>query len=79
MTLCHESSGGLVQLKMVSGIFADTSVLFRRYYEFVLHILKYCSLSRSVANCHHQLLQHHEYAVSRLGPDQNLMPLNCHR
>ena len=66
-------------LRMVKRIFVDTSVLLRRYFEFVLPILEYSSpVWGSAAECHLQLFERQVYSVARLCPDQNFLSL-CHR
>ena len=67
-------------LRMVNGVYADTSVLLRCYYAFILHILEYCSpVWRSAASSHLRLLDRQIHAVFRLCPDQILKPLNHRR
>ena len=68
-------------IRMVNGVYADTSVLLRCYYAFILPILEYCSpVWGSAANSHLRLLDHQIHAVSSgLGPDQILKPLNHRR
>ena len=67
-------------LRMVTGVDADTSVLLRCYYAFILPILEYCSLVwGSAASSHLRLLDRQIHAVSRLCPDQILKPLNHRR
>ena len=66
-------------LRLVKGVFMDTSVLLRCYYAFVLQILEYCSpVWGSGAECHLQLLQRQVYSVARLCIDQTFLSL-CHR
>ena len=67
-------------LRMVNGVYADTSVLRRCYYAFILSILEYCSpVWGSAASSHLRLLDRQIHAVSRLCPDQILKPLNHRR
>ena len=67
-------------LKMVNGVYADTSVLLHCYYAFILPILEYCSpVWGSAAGSHLRLLDRQIHAVSRLCPDQILKPLNHRR
>ena len=67
-------------LRMVNGVYADTSVLLRCYYAFILPILEYCSpVWGSAASSHLPVLDRQIHAVSRLCPDQILKPLNHHR
>ena len=58
---------------------ADTSVLLRCYFAFVLTILEYYSpVWGSAAEYHLQLLELQVYSVGRLCPDQSFLSL-CHR
>ena len=67
-------------LRMVNGVYADTSVLLRCYYAFILPILEYCSpVWGSSASSHIRLLDRQIHAVSRLCPDQILKSLNHRR
>ena len=67
-------------LKTVNGVYADSSVLLRCYYAFILPILEYCSpVWGSTASSHLRLLDRQIHAVSRLCPDQILKPLNHRR
>ena len=52
-------------LRMVNGVHANTSVLLRCYYAFILPILEYCSpVWGSAASSHLQLLDRQIHAVS---------------
>ena len=67
-------------LRMVNGVYADTSVLLRCYHAFILPILEYCSpVWGSAASSHLRLFDRQIHAVSRLCPDQILKPLNYRR
>ena len=63
-------------VRMVNGVYADTSVLLRCYYVFILPILEYCShVWGSAASSHLRRLDRQIHAVSRLCPYHILKPL----
>ena len=67
-------------LRILNGVYADTSVLLRCCYAFILPILEYCSpVWGSAASSHLRLLDRQIHAVSRLCPDQIPKPLNHRR